>query len=169
VTAVVLALWGLALADGAFSGFRASLGRAGLVDHAARDRRGLLRGTALVVVLLAPAVMAAALDVRYDDEPSATYRRAGEAFLAVVGPYALLVVLALAAYGLLRWELKYLASAVILGPFTLVRPYVLVAAVVVAVVRVPDAGLLLTALLAGGAVLAVEPLLNLVERRSPAA
>lgn len=46
-------------------------------------------------------------------------------------------------YGVLRWELRYLASAVILGPCTLLRPYV-VAAAAVAVI----------------AVLVVEPILD---------
>jgi len=36
--------------------------------------------------------------------------------LTVYGPYALLMLIALAGYATLNWQLRYLASALILGP-----------------------------------------------------
>lgn len=45
------------------------------------------------------------------------YNWAGAAMLAVYGLYALLVLAALACYVTLNWQLKYLASALVLGPF----------------------------------------------------
>jgi hypothetical protein len=47
------------------------------------------------------------------------YARAGTAMLAIYGPYALLVLIALACYATLSWRLRYLAAALILGPCTL--------------------------------------------------
>lgn len=166
MTALVLVVLAcLALLDGAFSGFRASLGRTGLVDHRAEDRRGLRRGVAVVVMLSVPAMLALIVDLAAGGQELASYRDAGLDFLMIVGPYAAIVLLALAVYGLLRWELRYLASAVILGPFTLVRPYIVVAAAVVALVRAGSAGIAVTGALAAAAVLLVEPMCGRVAAR----
>ncbi|WP_425954865.1 hypothetical protein [Xylanimonas sp. McL0601] len=157
---VIAALACLALVDGAFSGFRASLGRTGLVEHAVEDRRGLVRGAVLITALAVPAVLSTVLDVTLGPAAMSTYVSAGLAALAVVGPYAVIVLLALGVYGALRWELRYLASALILGPFTLLRPVVVVAAAVVAILDVRTAGVAIAVALAAAAVLSVEPILN---------
>lgn len=150
----------LALLDGAFSGFRAALGRTGLVDHVAEDRAGLRRGVALVALLALPAITSMVVDVTIGGGSMASYRAACLSFLAVVGPYAVMTGGALGVYALSRWELRYLASAVILGPCTLLRSYVVVVAAVVAVARTPSPGVSVTATLAVSAVLLVEPILN---------
>ena len=164
MTAVVVAVLAcLALLDGAFSGFRASLGRTGLIDHTAADRRGLLRGAALITLLAIPAISATIVDVALGSGSMRAYTEAGLAALTVVGPYAVIVLLALGVYGALRWELKYLASAMILGPFTLVRPVVVAAAAIVAIVHTQTAGVAAAVILAGVAVLLVEPTLSRLE------
>ncbi|WP_251153113.1 hypothetical protein [Cellulosimicrobium sp. Marseille-Q4280] len=168
--AVIAALVCLALLDGAFSGFRASLGRTGLVEHAEESRRGLLRGAVLMALLAAPAIASMLTDVVLGAATMATYRAAGLAAMAVLGPYALIVLLALGVYGALRWELKYLASALVLGPFTLIRPAVVLAAAIVAIVRTHEIAATVSITLAAAAVVLVEPILNRRhERRSRAA
>jgi hypothetical protein len=148
------------------AGTRHAQRRTGLVDHTAEDRRGLSRGAALIVALAAPAVLVTVLDVTLGPGAMDAYVSAGTAALAVVGPYALIVLLALGAYGALRWELKYLASALILGPFTLFRPVVVVAAAIVAIVHASAVGVTVAVVLAGTAVLLVEPILNFQARES---
>jgi hypothetical protein len=159
VVAVAASLAGLGLLDGALAGFRSSLGRSGLVDHRARDRLAARRGLRLMAVLLAPvAVLAGGHVLLPGPWPADAYVRAGSGMLTVYVPYALVTLAALAAYVVLTWRWAYLASALILGPFTLVRPLVATAGVVVAVVRAGDPVVALGCLLALGAVLAVEPL-----------
>jgi hypothetical protein len=85
---------------------------------------------------------------------------AGIAFLTVVAPYAVIVTIALGAYAALDWKLKYLASALILGPFTLIRPYVCIAAVAAGILRTSTPSIAITAALAAAAVLLVEPICN---------
>ena len=161
MTILVLTLLGaLGLLDGAFSGFRASLGRTGLVDHTATDRAGLAQGIGLVAILAVPALAALGLDLAVLGQPASTYVDAGALFLALLAPYAALVLLALAAYGALDWQRKYLASAAILGPFTLLRPYVAIAATIIAALRAADASVGITAALAILGVLLVEPAAN---------
>lgn len=154
---VVLVLLGLL--DAAFSGFRSAQGRSGLIDHADDDRAGMLRGVRLFSWLSAAAVVAFVVDLVLGRDLEA-YVAAADLFLLVIAPFAIVVLLALAAYGMLRWELRYLASAIILGPCTFLRPYVVAAAAVVVIVRAGDVSVAVVATLAVIAVLAVEPILD---------
>lgn len=154
---VVLVLLGLL--DGAFSGFRSAQGRDGLVDHTREDRVGMLRGLRLFVLLSSPAVAFLAIDLFLGGSLHA-YVSAADLFLLVIAPFAVIVLLALAAYGVLRWELRYLASAIILGPCTFLRPYVVAAAAVAVIVRAGEVSVAIAATLAVIAVLAVEPILD---------
>lgn len=148
----------LALLDAGFSGFRASLGRTGLIDHRRSDVLATFRGAVLGVALLSPASALFAVDVGLLDASPRSYRIAGAAALMTFAPYAGLTLLALAAYALLGWRQKYLASAVVLGPFTLVRPLVVATGALIAIVRVDDVAVSMVVLLSATAMLAVEPL-----------
>ncbi|MFJ9388837.1 hypothetical protein ACIRON_08460 [Nocardioides sp. NPDC101246] len=151
--------------DAVFSGFRSAQGRSGMVDHTREDREGMLRGAGLFVLLSLPALAALAIDVLRRGRGIDAYDSAADIFLLFIAPFAAIVLLALATYGLLRWELRYLASAIILGPCTFLRPYVVSAAAVVAAVLAGEPGVAVTAALAVIAVLAVEPLLDALQHR----
>jgi hypothetical protein len=154
---VVVAVCVLGMLDGVFAGFRASLGRTGLVRHGAHDLVAARRGVVLVAVLLAPVVVLGTADVLLRPGRVAVYRDAGVGMLAVYAPYAALVLLALAGYLTLGWRSRFLASALLLGPLTLVRPAVVLAGVVVAAVGTRDGVATALVLGAAAAVLAVEP------------
>lgn len=157
----ILALLGVL--DAAFSGFRSAQGRSGLVGHTHEDRVGMRRGVRLFPWLSLPAVAVLAIDLIVGQDLEA-YVSSADLFLLVIAPFAVIVLLALGAYGILRWELKYLASAIVLGPCTFLRPYVVSAAAIVAVVRAGEAGATIAATLAVAAVLAVEPILDVQSR-----
>jgi hypothetical protein len=148
----------LALLDGAFAGFRSSAGRTGLIHHRTFDQQAARRGAGLVGVLLAPVIAAICGDTFVHPSHLNDYTRAGIAMMAVYGPYALLVLVALACYAALNWRLKYLASAVILGPLTLLRPGVAIVGAAAAVVPRNEIAVAAAAGLSVIAVLAVEPL-----------
>lgn len=154
---VVLVLLGLL--DAAFSGFRSAQGRSGLVDHAHEDRVGMLRGLRLFPLLSSPAAAVLAIDL-FRGRGLQAYVSAADLFLLVIAPFAAIVLLALAAYGILRWELRYLASAIILGPCTFLRPYVVTAAAVAVIARAGEVSVAIAATLAVIAVLVVEPILD---------
>ncbi len=168
--AVAVSLLVLALLDGACAGFRASAGRTGLINHRRPDRQAARRGVTLVGVLLAPAIAVVCADAFTRPAQLAHYTRAGAAMLAIYGSYALLVLIALACYATLAWPLKYLASALILGPFTLLRPATAILGAAAGMVA--SSGTTVTAAvgLSVVAVLAVEPLANRIwyARRPPA-
>lgn len=116
----------LVLVDGTLCGFRAAAGRNPklfLRDYyAASMRRAAL--LALVVVLgfsgVAFAVRAADADA-FD-----TLVRTGDAMVLVYGTYATIVLLALGLYLVGHFDLGVLATVVVLGPFTLARPLVII-------------------------------------------
>lgn len=122
----------LAVVDGVFAGFRAAAGRNARIDKRAYYReslwRGALSGAALVLLLaLLTAVVLAC-------SPNAFLQyvelvRVGARMLFVLGAYATLVLLALVIYGTCDWNWRSLATVAILGPFTLLRPWVIGGAV----------------------------------------
>jgi hypothetical protein len=67
-------------------------------------------------------------------------------------------LIALACYASLNWRPKYLASALILGPFTLDRPVIAVLGAALGVALSNDAAVATAVGLSVIAVLAVEPL-----------
>jgi hypothetical protein len=152
------ALTALGLLDGAFAGFRASAGRTGLIDHRHADHLAGLRGAALACILLTPATALTSTAVVLHPPRLAAFARAGQAMLAIYGPYGLIILAALACYTALGWRNRYLASAVILGPLTWLRPAVAVTGAILADAASPDPLIWAAADLAVAAVLAVEPL-----------
>ena len=78
--------------------------------------------------------------------------------LTVYGPYAILVLAALGCYLTLGWRQRYLASSLILGPLTLLRPVVAVAGAVFGALAGSGPAVAVSIGLAAAAVLAVEPL-----------
>jgi len=156
--AVAITLLVLALVDGSCSGFRASVGRTGLINHRQSDYQAARRGAGLVCVLLAPAIAEVCADAVIHPAHLEQYTRAGKAMLAVYGPYAVLVLIALSCYAALNWRLKYLASALILGPFTLLRPLIAILGAAFGATAGNDVAVAAAVALSVIAVLAVEPL-----------
>lgn len=87
---ILAALTALGLCDGVLSGFRSGTGRTGLIRHRSWDRRASLRGLAVTVVLLAPAVAWAWLDPVLTGQPAVArwlvWRHAGAGMLTVYLP-----------------------------------------------------------------------------------
>jgi hypothetical protein len=128
------------------------------VRHRAADRTAALRGLVLVAALLVPAAVVRAAAATTAASSPDDYARAAAGMLVVLAPYAVVVLLALAAYGVLGWRQKYLASAMILGPFTLVRPVVALVAALCGAWRGGAVDVVVVIALGTIAVLAVEPL-----------
>jgi hypothetical protein len=131
----------LAILDGAFSGFRSSVGRTGLIDHRAADWAAARRGAVLCGFLLLPVVAGVCTDALLHPARLGVYTWAGLAMLAVYTPYALIVLTAIGCYLTL----------------TLLRPVVAVLGVVLGVIASRDAVAAAFSVIAVAAVLAVEP------------
>jgi hypothetical protein len=147
----------IAALDALFAGFRASCGRSGLVRHRQADALASRRGLALGALLLAPVAAAIAIDAAARPDRLGLYDAAGQGMLAVYLPYGVVVLLALGAYVTLSWRRRFLASALLLGPLTLVRPLVALAGAGAAWWVTRDLAVGVASVAAVAAVLAVEP------------
>jgi hypothetical protein len=156
----VAALILLAVLDAAFAGFRASVGRTGLVRHARADLIGAGRGLACAVLLLTPSLLGFLVDLVGGASLRTDYLPAGRAMSAVFLPYAAVMLLAVLGYLVLDWRRRFLAAAVILGPGTLVRPAVAIAGAVAAVLAGHRGSVRIEAAAAVLALLLVEPLIG---------
>ncbi|GAB3055457.1 hypothetical protein GCM10027053_15390 [Intrasporangium mesophilum] len=159
MTALVLtALAAVALMDAACSGFRSALGRTGLINHSALDREATVRGVLTLFICLLPACLVFTVDVMAARTPVQKYTVTAAAMLVVLVPYAVVVLLALGAYAVLGWRQKYVAMAVVLGPFTLMRPVVALGAGLAGAHASESGTVFSTIALATLAVLVVEPI-----------
>jgi hypothetical protein len=121
----------LCLTDAAFAGYRDAAGRDARIFKAELYRRAIRRGlrfgfgVAALTVVLATAALAAA--------PS-PYARFAELtttawwMLPILAVYATVVLVAMGLWAAAEADVRTLASVTVLGPFTLIRPWVIAAA-----------------------------------------
>lgn len=131
---VLLLLAGLAVTDAGFAGYRDAAGRDGRIFKAEYYRAAVRRGLWLGLQVFAfGAVVGLALTLPFGT-PARELQVLAQAFwgpLLVGGAYATLVLAALGLWAVGEADLRSLASVVVLGPFTLLRPWVIVAMAVV--------------------------------------
>lgn len=124
----LLLLGVLVFVDGTLCGFRAAAGRNPrlfLFDYyAASMRRGAVGSLATVAVFLGVGLGLRALggEALWDD-----LVQTGSHMLVIYGLFATLVLSALGLYLVGSFDFGVLASVLVLGPFTLVRPLVILA------------------------------------------
>ncbi|MFI1172726.1 hypothetical protein [Streptomyces melanogenes] len=150
----------LGLVDAAFSGFRAYAGRDARIRKRRATARASLRGLATGAGLLLAPALAAALLLLATPDRSGMYdslAAGGFGYLLPLALYATAVLLSLAAYFLLPFRASTLAMVIGLGPLTLLRPVVIAAACLGALLNGGGWPALLIGTLAGAAALAVEP------------
>lgn len=156
---IALALCSMALADAAFSGFRANAGRDGRIAKREAKARACLVGAAAgsgVLVILAAVLLGSigAGLTTMDDLVGA-----GERMLIVYAGYATAIAAGFVAYFSPWLEVRSLATMLVLGPGTFVRPAVIVAGAIAAGVH---GGWVISglAMIAATLMLLVEPMLG---------
>ncbi|WP_245594391.1 hypothetical protein [Actinospica robiniae] len=158
--AVPVALAAVALVDAAFAGFRAATGRNARIEKRRYNLRAAVRGLAIGAASLA--VVAAVLGIGLLGTHDAGHAydalvQAGHRMLMVLMPFAAAVVVSLAGYWLLPMRESTFVILVGLGPFTLARPLVVLAAAALALHDSHRWLVWAGTLLASGGVLLVEP------------
>lgn len=149
--------------DAMLSGFRAAQGRTGRLPSWHQDLVAHLAGLGVGAALLAvPVAVGVSLTTGLEREAIARAGVLWSAWLSVP------TVVALAAVLTLSWRWRYLATALVLGPMTWLRPVAAVAAGVAGAWVAPDLRVGATVLLAALAVLAVEPLVGWAAARRTA-
>lgn len=159
---IPLLLGTLAFVDGTLCGFRAAAGRNPRLFlwryYAAAMRRGALFSLCTIAGFLA---LSLALRAAGGPHTWDALLVTADAMVRVYGVYATLVVLALGLYLSASFDFGVLASVLVLGPFTLIRPWVILCGAGWAAWHAPSLPAAVLALAAGAVMALFEPLLNL--------
>jgi hypothetical protein len=156
---IALLLWVLATVDAAFIGYREAAGRSALINKGAYYRRAMMRGALFGQIAVGIAGAAVALMLVLSPEPLALVHQlqeVGSRMLTVYIPYALIIVIAFAVRVVPSVDLRSLTSVLIFGPFTLIRPLVVVAGVAWGVLSAPSLATLLLGMLILSLMLSLE-------------
>lgn len=123
----VILLAVLAFVDAGFCGFRAAAGRNARLFLGSYYRRSVRRALVFggAIILLVGCVAMTGLALGDDGTWNALVATASRMVL-VYGVFATMVLVALGLYLIGRFDLAVLATVLVLGPFTLVRPAVIV-------------------------------------------
>lgn len=139
---IFLLLWLLATLDSAFIGFREAAGRSALIKKTVYYRRALIRGAlfgqlAVVIVGAIAVVMLTSLD--NGRALLADFELIGARMLWVYLPYALIILIAMAIRAIPSVDIRSITSTLIFGPFTFIRPLVVLAGAVWGFLAAPNA------------------------------
>jgi L-asparagine transporter-like permease len=139
---IVSLLWLLATLDSAFIGYREAAGRNALIEKKTYYRHALIRGALFgqLAVLMAGVVAAIALASSNNAwELFGKLERIGARMLLVYIPYALIILITLSIRALPSVDIRSITSTVIFGPFTLIRPLVVLLGAVWGILAAPGA------------------------------
>lgn len=155
---VLAALWILVSLDCALMGYRLAMGRSALLDKRRYHQRRSLRAAAVGQPALAAVTLLTACLVTAGPEGiDGAFNAAMVRVLAVALPYAACILATTAVCILPSVSARTAASIVIFGPFTLVRPVVVIGAVLYAVLPDPRWQLVLVGLIVAAPGVLLEP------------
>jgi hypothetical protein len=160
---VVALLFVLALFDVLLSGFRAAAGRDGRIAKAAYYRAAVVRAGWQGVALIAANAALVALLVGTAAEPAATWQDlqgAGSRAMAVFAVFATVTLIAILFWFAPSRELRIVPTLLVLGPLTLVRPWVVVGGLAYAAAGAARWETWIVAAIAGVSMIGIEPWLG---------
>ncbi len=158
--ALVLAV--LAMFDLMLAGFRSAAGREGRIAKDAYFRAAIARGAWFACAIVGAHIALAAILVVTAPSRNASWLElvaAGTVATYVLGAFATLTLLALLLWLSPIVEYRLLASILVLGPLTLVRPFVIIGALVAACVVADEPRVWIVGASAGISMLAAEHVL----------
>ena len=142
----ILLLWLLATVDSAFIGYRDAAGRSALIDKRHYYRRALIRGALLGQIAVAIAGSVAVGMLATTDQPArlfATFDSVATRMLMVYVPYALILIATFFVRAIPSVDIRSITSVLVFGPFTLIRPLVVLAGAIWGLLAAPTAGIAL--------------------------
>lgn len=161
--AIPAVLLGLSMADAAFAGYRDAAGRDARVFKVEYYRRAIRRGLKFGLVTNACALVtlfAFAASSSSLTHFVQSFTDAAQTVLCIVGCYAVTVIAALGVWVAGEADVRTLASVLILGPFTLIRPWVIAGAAAAGAWAAPSSAAAVAVVLVCGMQMLIEPLLG---------
>ena len=126
----ILLLWLLATVDSAFIGYRDAAGRSALINKQHYYRRALLRGALMGQIAVAIAGVVAAGMLATSTQPARlvdTFEQVATRMLLIYVPYALILIATFFVRAIPSVDIRSITSVLVFGPFTLIRPLVVLA------------------------------------------
>ena len=165
---IIFLLCFLATIDSAFIGYREAAGRNALIEKSVYYRHALIRGALFgqAAVLLVAAVTAVALLISND--PLGVLfdlDLVGTRMLSIYAPYALILLITFGVRALPSVDIRSITSVLIFGPFTFIRPVVVLAGAIWGVLAAPRAIIILLASLIVCLMLGLESILSWLRSR----
>lgn len=144
----ILLLWLLATVDSTFIGYRDAAGRNALIDKRAYFRRAMLRGAVAGQIAVAIVGLAAVGMLATTPQPVRlfeTFEQAATRMVIVYVPYALILTITFFIRAIPSVDIRSITSVLVFGPFTLIRPLVVLAGAIWGLLAAPTprVGLLL--------------------------
>ncbi len=124
---IAILLWLLATVDSAFIGYREAAGRNALIEKRAYYRRALIRGALfgqLAVLIVGVITAIAIVSSNNADALLSNIELVGARMVTVYVPYALIILITFCIRALPSVDIRSITSVLIFGPFTFIRPIV---------------------------------------------
>ena len=164
----ILLLWLLATVDSAFIGYRDAAGRSALIDKRHYYRRALLRGALLGQIAVAIAGTVALGMLATSAQPArlfATLDSVAMRMLTIYVPYAVILIATFFVRAIPSVDIRSITSVLVFGPFTLIRPLVVLAGAIWGFLAAPTAGVALLLVLVVTLMLGMEFALDRLRAR----
>ena len=139
---IAVLLWLLATVDSAFIGYREAAGRNALIDKRAYYRHALIRGALLgqlAVLIVGVITVIVLISVRDAGFLFSDLELVGARMLMVYVPYAVILLITFCVRAIPSVDIRSITSVLIFGPFTFIRPLVVLAGAIWGVMAAPGA------------------------------
>jgi hypothetical protein len=138
---IAVLLWLLATIDSALIGYREAAGRNALINKRAYYRHAIIRGAIFgqFAVLIVGVITAVALISSSNASGLfSSIKVVGARMLSVYVPYALIILITFCVRALPLVDIRSITSVLIFGPFTFIRPIVVLAGAVWGMAAAPS-------------------------------
>lgn len=163
-----LLLWLLATVDSAFIGYRDAAGRSALIEKRDYYRRAMIRGALFGQVAVAIVGVVVIVMLVLSPQPAlllASFETVAARMLTIYVPYALILIITFSIRAIRSVDVRSITSVLVFGPFTLLRPFVVLAGAAWSVLAAPTAHVLILIVLIVSLMLGMEYYLHRLRAR----
>lgn len=136
----IFLLWLLATVDSTFIGYREAAGRIALIEKRAYFRRAMIRGAVAGQIAVAIVGLAALGMLAASPQPARlfdTFEQVAARMLTIYVPYALILTITFLIRAIPSVDIRSITSVLVFGPFTLIRPLVVLAGAIWGLLAAP--------------------------------
>lgn len=164
----IFLLWLLATVDSTFIGYREAAGRSALIDKGAYYRRAMIRGALLGQIPVAIVGLAAAAMLATASQPAKLFdalNLVASRMLMVYVPYAVILIITFLVRAVPSVDIRSITSVLVFGPFTLIRPLIVLAGAIWGLLAAPTLPVLFLVVLIVSLMLGMEYVLDRLRAR----